>query len=64
MRRVWIALCLLLLALAGPGTAAPTADTVKLGAVVPITGRYAAGGAQVKAGYEIAVEDVNAGGGS
>ena len=39
------------------------AQTVKVGAVVPLTGRYAAGGAQVRAGYEIAVEDVNRTGG-
>jgi branched-chain amino acid transport system substrate-binding protein len=36
---------------------------IKIGAVVPLTGRYAAGGAQIKNGYEIAVEDVNASGG-
>jgi branched-chain amino acid transport system substrate-binding protein len=39
------------------------AQTIKVGAVVPLTGRYAAGGAQVRAGYEIAVEDVNRAGG-
>src|SRR4029434_5019471 len=39
------------------------AQTVKVGAVVPLTGRYAAGGAQNKAGYEIAVEQINAAGG-
>lgn len=39
------------------------ADSIKLGAVVPLTGRYGAGGAQVRAGYEIAVEHVNAAGG-
>ncbi|MBI2150765.1 MAG: amino acid ABC transporter substrate-binding protein, partial [Acidobacteria bacterium] len=39
------------------------AQTVKVGAVVPLTGRYAAGGAQNKAGYEIAVEHINAAGG-
>ncbi len=39
------------------------AQTIKVGAVVPLTGRYAAGGAQVRAGYEIAVEDVNRNGG-
>jgi branched-chain amino acid transport system substrate-binding protein len=39
------------------------AQTVKVGAVVPLTGRYGAGGAQVRAGYEIAVEHVNARGG-
>lgn len=47
---------------AGPGVAqAP--PSIKVGAVVPLTGRYAAGGAQVKAGYEFAVEDINRAGG-
>ena len=40
-----------------------TAQTIKIGAVVPLTGRYAAGGAQNKAGYEIAVQQINAAGG-
>jgi branched-chain amino acid transport system substrate-binding protein len=39
------------------------AQTVKVGAVVPLTGRYAALGAQVRAGYEIGVEQTNAAGG-
>jgi branched-chain amino acid transport system substrate-binding protein len=39
------------------------AQAVKLGAVVPLTGRYGAGGAQVRSGYEIAVEQINAAGG-
>jgi len=39
------------------------AQAVKVGAVVPVTGRYGAGGAQVRAGYEIAVEHINAAGG-
>jgi branched-chain amino acid transport system substrate-binding protein len=39
------------------------AQTIKLGAVVPLTGRYAAGGAQNKAGYEIAIQQLNAAGG-
>jgi branched-chain amino acid transport system substrate-binding protein len=39
------------------------AQTIKIGAVVPLTGRYAALGAQVRAGYEIAVQHVNAVGG-
>jgi branched-chain amino acid transport system substrate-binding protein len=39
------------------------AQAVKVGAVVPLTGRYGPGGAQVRAGYEIAVEHVNAAGG-
>src|SRR2546423_12371458 len=39
------------------------AQTVKVGAVVPLTGRYAALGGQVKTGYEIAVQQINAAGG-
>lgn len=47
---------------AGP-SAAQVPLSIKVGAVVPLTGRYAAGGAQVKAGYEFAVEDINRAGG-
>jgi branched-chain amino acid transport system substrate-binding protein len=39
------------------------AQTIKIGAVVPLTGRYAALGGQVKAGYEIGVQQLNASGG-
>ena len=39
------------------------AQTFKVGAVVPLTGRFAALGAQVKTGYEIAVQQINAAGG-
>jgi branched-chain amino acid transport system substrate-binding protein len=39
------------------------AQTIKVGAVVPLTGRYAALGAQVKNGYEIGVQHTNAAGG-
>jgi branched-chain amino acid transport system substrate-binding protein len=46
-----------------PGAGAAPSQTVKLGAVVPLSGRFGAGGAQVKAGYEIGVEDLNAAGG-
>src|SRR5436189_6148667 len=54
------AILLLLLALwPAPGAA----QTVKLGAVVPLTGRYGGGGAQVRAGYELAMEHLNAAGG-
>ena len=38
-------------------------QTIKIGAVVPLTGRYAALGGQVKTGYEIAVRHINAAGG-
>jgi len=56
-----------------PATEAPTEapteppvelpDTIKVGVVVPLTGRYAAGGDQVRNGYVLAVEDINAAGG-
>jgi branched-chain amino acid transport system substrate-binding protein len=55
-----IAVALLLLLSTTPVVAA---ETIKVGAVVPLTGRYGAGGAQVRAGYELAVEAVNAAGG-
>jgi len=54
-------LALLALLVAWPALAA--AQTIKVGAVVPLTGRYGGGGAQVRAGYEIAVEHLNAAGG-
>jgi branched-chain amino acid transport system substrate-binding protein len=56
-------LTLLTLAVLGVGPLPAWADSVKVGAVVPLTGRYGAGGAQVRAGYEIAVEHLNAAGG-
>jgi branched-chain amino acid transport system substrate-binding protein len=46
--------------------AAPTGDApaaIEIGAVVPLTGPFAGGGGQVKAGYELAVEDINKEGG-
>ncbi|HLW48467.1 MAG TPA: amino acid ABC transporter substrate-binding protein [bacterium] len=36
---------------------------VQLGSVIPLTGRYAGGGAQVRTGYELAVDDINRAGG-
>ncbi len=62
---------LLIVALAGPSTltsARPTSaqsgpDTIKIGASIPLTGRYAGGGAQVERGYQLAVEAINAEGG-
>src|SRR5205085_10410537 len=58
MRRLGV-FVLALLALPLPAWSQP----VRVGAVVPVTGRYGAGGAQVRAGYEIAVEHLNAAGG-
>jgi branched-chain amino acid transport system substrate-binding protein len=54
---------LLTLAFVGVWPLPAAAESVKLGAVVPLTGRYGGGGAQVRAGYEIAVEHLNASGG-
>jgi branched-chain amino acid transport system substrate-binding protein len=59
--RTWLALLALAVLAAAPGAA--WAQAIKLGAVVPLTGRYGAGGAQVRAGYEIAIEQINAAGG-
>jgi len=56
-----VALALLTMVAAWPALAA--AQAVKVGAVVPLTGRYGAGGAQVRAGYEIGIEHINAAGG-
>ncbi len=62
MKRIQVVSLLATLALLG-FTYNGIAQTVKIGAVVPLTGRYAAGGAQNKAGYEIAVQQINAVGG-
>jgi len=57
------ALTLLVLAFVGFWPLSAWAQAIKVGAVVPLTGRYGGGGAQVRAGYEIGVEHVNAAGG-
>jgi branched-chain amino acid transport system substrate-binding protein len=38
-------------------------DVIKVGAVIPLTGKYSGLGAQVKGGYELAVGEINAEGG-
>ncbi len=66
MKRRFLAVLLLLgvLALGSVTTAQDEApETIKIGATVPLTGRYAGGGAQVDRGYMIGVDDVNADGG-
>lgn len=62
MRRITLIWLAVVAALLGFGFEA-FGQNIKVGAVVPLTGRYAAGGAQNKAGYEIAVEQINAAGG-
>jgi branched-chain amino acid transport system substrate-binding protein len=61
MRRWFVVLSMSFVVMVAPALAA--AQAIKVGAVVPLTGRYGAGGAQIRAGYEIAVEHVNASGG-
>lgn len=50
-----------MLAVACGGAAEP--ETIKVGAVVPLSGGFAGGGAQVDRGYQYAVDDINADGG-
>jgi branched-chain amino acid transport system substrate-binding protein len=62
MRRIGAIGLLIALSVLGISSIA-MGQTVKIGAVVPLTGRYAALGAQVRAGYEIGLEQINAAGG-
>ena len=66
MRTVALVIAITCLAISLPGThtVGAQAASIKLGAVIPLTGRYASGGAQVKVGYQFAVEDINARGGA
>jgi branched-chain amino acid transport system substrate-binding protein len=63
IRNAGLALSALTLALAACSNAPQAPDKIKLGAVIPLTGRYAAGGEQVRNGYELAVEAINKAGG-
>jgi branched-chain amino acid transport system substrate-binding protein len=47
-----------------PAAGGPAPASVKVGAPVGLTGRYASGGEQIKNGYELAIKDINAGGGA
>ena len=60
---VALALAALIVGLPASGSVGAPAAVAKLGSVIPLTGRYAGGGAQVRAGYEIAVDDINRAGG-
>ncbi len=52
-----------LLAPGGAGPAGVEAQTIKVGAVIPLTGRYASLGTELRHGYEIAIEHINGAGG-
>src|SRR3990172_8754955 len=41
----------------------PAPESIRVGAVIPLTGAFAGGGAQVQRGYELAVDAINAAGG-
>ena len=47
----------------GPAVAAPAPTSIKLGAAIALTGGFASGGKDVRAGYEIAVKHINEAGG-
>jgi branched-chain amino acid transport system substrate-binding protein len=47
-----------------PAAAGPAPTSVKIGAAVGLTGRYASGGEQIKNGYDLAIKDINASGGA
>jgi branched-chain amino acid transport system substrate-binding protein len=63
MRRGARSALIALAVLTAGGPMVAGAQTIKVGAVVPLTGRYGGGGAQVRAGYELAIEQINAAGG-
>lgn len=46
-----------------PQTGAQLPAQIAIGAVIPLTGRYAAGGEQIQNGYQLAVDDINKAGG-
>jgi branched-chain amino acid transport system substrate-binding protein len=60
---VLLAIMCVALALAACGAPGAGSGTIEIGAVVPLTGRYAAGGEQIKNGYELAVDAINSAGG-
>lgn len=66
-RSYLISVLLLTVVLAGLGTLAFAQDeapeAILIGAVIPLTGRYAGGGAQVERGYQLAIEAINEAGG-
>ena len=58
-----LAIVAVIAGLPAPRSTGAPAASVQLGAVVPLTGRYAAIGALVRTGYDFAVEDINGRGG-
>ena len=58
----WVLLLLLAFSLTGPGSS-QAVDSVKVGEVLPLSGAAATQGTQIRAGAEVAVEEINAEGG-
>jgi branched-chain amino acid transport system substrate-binding protein len=56
-------LVFMMMAAVSPLPAAEAPATIKLGAVIALTGGQAAGGKDVRAGYEIAIKHINGAGG-
>src|SRR5579885_1771231 len=65
MRTLVVAIAVACLLAGSPVTpyAGAQPASIKLGVVIPLTGRYGSGGAQVQTGYQFAVDDLNARGG-
>lgn len=67
MKRIFFLVSLLgamlLLSLTIVGAQDEGPETIKIGATVPLTGRYAGGGTQVERGYMLGIEAINAEGG-
>lgn len=62
--KLWVLVAVLLsLVLIGCQRTPEAPASIDIGAVVPLTGAFAGGGAQVERGYRMAVEDINAAGG-
>ena len=64
MRTIALVIAVVGLAVTLPATPGHgAAAAIQLGSVIPLSGRYGGGGAQIRAGYEIAVADINRAGG-
>jgi branched-chain amino acid transport system substrate-binding protein len=66
IRKLWVCFIIgmpVLLFVFTPAFGQSAPQGIKIGAVVPLTGRMASGGKDLKAGYEIAVKHINAAGG-
>ncbi|UCB47712.1 MAG: amino acid ABC transporter substrate-binding protein [Deltaproteobacteria bacterium] len=61
---IWLALVLVMLPFASKSAKAASApEIIKIGGALPLTGRFAAGGKELKDGYELALKNINAAGG-